>query len=60
MLRIFTPVKIQQLRPGLNQQIWVPEARMLTTRPPKPSRIEHTQVINTDRVKPNKTLMCDC
>ena len=38
MLRIFTPVKIQRLRPGLNPQIWVPEASMLTTRPPKPSR----------------------
>ena len=37
MLRIFTSVKIQQLRPGLNQQTWVPEASMLTTRPPKPS-----------------------
>ena len=37
MLRIFTPVKIQRLRPGLNPQIWVPEASMLTTRPPKPS-----------------------
>ena len=36
MLRIFTPVKIQRLRPGLNPQTWVPEARMLTTRPPKP------------------------
>ena len=38
MLRIFTPVKIEQLRPGLNKQTWVPEASMLTTRPPKPSR----------------------
>ena len=37
MLRIFTPVKIQRLRPGLNPQTWVPEASMLTTRPPKPS-----------------------
>ena len=26
MLRIFTPVKIQRLRPGLNAQTWVPEA----------------------------------
>ena len=34
-LRIFTPVKIQRLRPGLNPQTWVPEASMLTTRPPK-------------------------
>ena len=37
MLRIFTPVKIQRLRPGLNPQTWVPEASILTTRPPKPS-----------------------
>ena len=37
MLRIFTPIKIQRLRPGLNPQIWVPRASMLTTRPPKPS-----------------------
>ena len=37
MLRIFMPIKIQRLWPGLNPQTWVPEARMLTTRPPKPS-----------------------
>ena len=37
MLRIFTPKKIQRLRTGLNPQTWVPEASMLTTRPPKPS-----------------------
>ena len=37
MLRIFMPIKIQRLRPGLNPQTWVPEASMLTTRPPKPS-----------------------
>ena len=37
MLRTFTPVKIQRLRSGLNPQTWVPEASMLTTRPPKPS-----------------------
>ena len=40
MLRIFTPVKIQSLRPGLNPQTWVPEASMLTTRPPKPFPLE--------------------
>ena len=34
---IFTSEKIQRLRPGLNPQTWVPEASMLTTRPPKPS-----------------------
>ena len=38
-LRIFTAVKIERLRPGLNSQTWVPEASMLTTRPPKPSQI---------------------
>ena len=37
MLSIFTPVKIQRLRQGLNPQTWVPEASMLTTRPSKPS-----------------------
>ena len=37
MLRIFTPVKIQRIRPDLNPQNWVPEASMLTTRPPKPT-----------------------
>ena len=33
----FNVRKIQRLRPGLNPQTWVPEASMLTTRPPKPS-----------------------
>src|SRR5215469_12570056 len=28
--------KIRRLRPGLNPRTWVPEASMLTTRPPKP------------------------
>ena len=37
MLRIFTSAKNQRLRPDLNPQTWVPEASMLTTRPPKPS-----------------------
>jgi hypothetical protein len=37
MLRIFTSVKIQRLRSGLNPRPRVPEASMLTTRPPKPS-----------------------
>jgi hypothetical protein len=27
------------LRPGLNPRPWVPEASMLTTRPPKPSEV---------------------
>ena len=35
MMRIFTPLKIQRLRPGLKPQTWVPEASMLTTRPAK-------------------------
>jgi hypothetical protein len=35
MLRIFSPEKIRRLRLGLNLQTWVPEASMLTTRPPK-------------------------
>jgi hypothetical protein len=30
----FNGRKIQRLRPGLNPQTWVPEASMLTTRPP--------------------------
>jgi hypothetical protein len=36
MLRIFSPEKIRRLQPGANPQSWVPEANMLTTRPPKP------------------------
>ena len=42
MLKIFTTVQIQRLRPGLNPQTWVPEASMLTTRPVKSS--PHDQV----------------
>ena len=37
MLRIFTSVKIQRLRPGLIPRTWVPVASMLSTRPLKPS-----------------------
>ena len=37
--------KIQRLRPGLNPQTWVPEASMLTTRPPKPSTGAETWLI---------------
>ena len=37
MLRIFTSEKSNGFAPGLNSQTWVPEASMLTTRPPKPS-----------------------
>jgi hypothetical protein len=32
----FVARKIRRLRPGLNPRSWVPEASMLTTRPPKP------------------------
>ena len=46
MLRIFTPVKIQRLRPGLNPQTRVPEASMLITRPPKPSKVKVKQSRN--------------
>ena len=44
MLRIFKPVEIQRLRPGLNPQTWVPEASMLTTRPPKPSGLHCKEI----------------
>ena len=44
MLRIFTPVKIQWLRPGLKPRTWVPEASMLTTRPPKPFNFVYYRV----------------
>jgi hypothetical protein len=36
VLRIFLPLKIPRLRPGLNPRTWVPEASTLTPRPPKP------------------------
>jgi hypothetical protein len=36
MLRIFPPLKIRRLRPGLNPRTSVPEASTLTPRPPKP------------------------
>jgi hypothetical protein len=36
VLRIFPPLKIRRLRPGLNPRTWVPEASTLTPRPPKP------------------------
>ena len=51
MLRIFTPVKIQRLRPGLNPQTWVPEASMLTTRPPKPSLLSVTLTYEVPHVR---------
>jgi hypothetical protein len=36
VLRIFPPLKIRRLRPGLNPRTWVPEASTLTPTPPKP------------------------
>jgi hypothetical protein len=36
VLRIFPPLKIRRLGPGLNPRTWVPEASTLTPRPPKP------------------------
>jgi hypothetical protein len=36
MLWIFFARKVRRLRPGSNPRLWVPEASMLTTRPPKP------------------------
>ena len=35
VLRIFLPLKIRRLRPGLNPRTWVPKASTLTPRPPK-------------------------
>ena len=35
VLRIFSPLKIRRLRPGLNPRTWVPKASTLTPRPPK-------------------------
>jgi len=36
VLRIFSPLKIRWLRPGLNPRTWVLKASTLTPRPPKP------------------------
>jgi hypothetical protein len=36
VLRIFPPLKIRRLQPGLNPRTWVPEASALTPRPPRP------------------------
>jgi hypothetical protein len=41
MLRIFSPWKIWQLRPGSDLQTWVPEASMLTPRPLKQLWFHH-------------------
>ena len=39
VLRIFSPLKIRRLRPGLNPRTRVPEASTLTSRPPTPRRV---------------------
>ena len=44
--------KIQRLRPGLNPRTRVPEASMLTTRPPKPSMCILTSHVNSHDILP--------
>jgi hypothetical protein len=44
-LRIFPPLKIRRLRPGLNPRTWVPEASALTPRPPKPRGLSKSDKI---------------
>jgi hypothetical protein len=39
VMRIFPPLKIRRLRPGLNPRTWVPEASTLPPRPPKPHNV---------------------
>jgi hypothetical protein len=48
LLRIFRPLKIRRLRPGLNPRTWVPEASTLTPRPPKPPFRAVTQRLVVD------------
>jgi hypothetical protein len=49
MLRIFSSKKFRRLRPGSDPRTWVPEASMLTTRPPKPLSLGMwSKCINTD------------
>jgi hypothetical protein len=45
VLRIFMPLKIRRLRPGLNPRTWVPAAITLTPRPPKPLRWPVAQLL---------------
>jgi len=47
VLRIFSPLKIQQLRPGLNPRTWIPKASTLTPRPPKLIYIRVKQSLST-------------
>jgi hypothetical protein len=46
MLRTFTPEKSDGFRPSLNPRTWVPEASMLTARPPKPLVAEVKRIGN--------------
>jgi hypothetical protein len=43
MLWIFSS---RWLRPGLNPRSWVPEAGMLTARPPKPLHLQYVTCLN--------------
>jgi len=47
--------KIRRLRPGLNPQIWVPEASKLTSRPPEPLKLsDFTTLLEAT----NDSIMC--
>jgi hypothetical protein len=48
VLRIFPPLKIRRLRPGLNPRTWVTEASTLNPRPPKPPPLLYIH-INYDK-----------
>jgi hypothetical protein len=55
MLWIFFARMIRQLWLGSNPWSWVPEASMLTTRPPKPLGIHGQQCVN---LKPYTEFLC--